>query len=95
MLNKIFIALLTLFLIVFVSFSIYIFYLKNTIKDLQVENMEIQIQKQLKDETIKEINRRNNIVLYNQKKKQELKEQSKIKDDNKKDIENKLECLFK
>lgn len=93
--NKIFIALLTLFLILFVSFSIYIFYLKNTIKELQVENVSLQIQKQMKDKTIQEINRRNNIVLDNQKSKQDLKEQSKIKDDDKKDIESKLEFLFK
>ena len=95
MINKIFIALLSLFLIVFVSLSIYIFYLKHSMQKLQIENITLQIQEQIKDKTIQEINRRNNIVLNNQKEKQELKEKSKIKGDAKKDIEEKLELLLK
>lgn len=95
MINKIFIALLSLFLIVFVSLSIYIFYLKHSMQKLQIENITLQIQEQIKDKTIQEINRRNNIILNNQKEKQELKEQSKIKGDAKKDIEEKLELLLK
>lgn len=93
--NKILPTLLGLFLIIFVSLSIYVVYLKNTINNLQIENINLQIQQQIKDKTIQEIHRRNDIVLNNQKQKQELKEMVKIKEDNNKDLESKIESLFK
>lgn len=95
MINKFFILSLSLFAVVFVSLSIYVFYLKNTIQELQTENITLQIQTKLKEQTIQEINRRNDIVLNNRKEKQESKEKSKITENSNKSLESKLEDAFK
>lgn len=93
--DKVLTILLSVCFVFSIILSIYVFYLKNTIQDLQAENITLQIQEQAKEKTIQEINRRNEIVMSNQKIKQELKEKSKITENSNKSLESKLEDVFK
>ena len=93
--DKVLTILLSVCFVFSIILSIYVFYLKNTIQDLQAENITLQIQEQAKEKTIQEINRRNEIIMSNQKIKQELKEKSKITENSNKSLESKLEDVFK